>query len=676
MKTNRLIHSQSPYLLQHAHNPVDWYPWGEEALRKSKAENKPILVSIGYSACHWCHVMEKESFEDATTAALMNTHFVCIKIDREERPDLDNIYMEAVQTMGLQGGWPLNVFLMPNQKPFYGGTYFPNKQWKGLLSNIADSFEKHFDQLAESAEGFGESIARSESEKYDLKAEKALLSKEELAAVVKQLRDKFDSEWGGMKRSPKFPMPAIWSFLLDYGVLKKDETLLDEVFFTLRKIGMGGIYDHLRGGFSRYSVDGEWFAPHFEKMLYDNGQLLELYAKAFQITQDPFFKEKVNETLGWLESEMLQEEGGFFAAQDADSEGVEGKFHTWKYTELESLLGEDLGWFAKLYTLKKDGNWEEGVNILFQTDSYATLAKAEGIPETDYMERLQQTKEKLLQVRSKRIYPGLDDKILSGWNGLMIFGLVQAYLATSDIKPLDLAVSNGEFILKKMLLNGVLQRSYKNGTAYTPAFLEDYAAVIRGFIALYQATFDQKWLIEAKKLCDFVLDNFLDPEDGFFFFNNPKAEKLIANKKELFDNVIPASNSIMARNLQDLSLYFYEEKYAEIAQNMLGSIHKLIVSEPAYLCNWASLYLTTLVRKAEIAIVGKGAKDKAKTLMQSHHPQFILAATENVGENPPLLAHKTPDLEGNALIYVCFNKACQKPVADPADALVQLPTLA
>lgn len=673
MKTNRLIHSQSPYLLQHAHNPVDWHPWGEEALHKSIAENKAILVSIGYSACHWCHVMEKESFEDESTAALMNAHFVCIKIDREERPDLDNIYMDAVQTMGLQGGWPLNVFLMPNQKPFYGGTYFPNKQWKGLLGSIADSFEKHHDQLAESAEEFGRNIARGEREKYDLKAEKAPLSKEELAGIVTQLRDKFDPEWGGMKRSPKFPMPTIWSCLLDYAILNKQEDLLEEVLFTFRKIGMGGIYDSLRGGFSRYSVDGEWFAPHFEKMLYDNGQLMELYAKAFQITQDPFFKEKVNETLGWLESEMLQEEGGFYAAQDADSEGVEGKFYTWKYAALENLLGEDLGWFAKCYNLKKSGNWEKGVNILFQTDSYATLAKAEGITEAAYLDRLQQTKERLLQVRNKRIFPGLDDKILSGWNGLMISGLVQAYLATHDDKPLELAIRNGEFILGKMLLNGVLYRSYKNGTAYTPAFLEDYAAVIRGFIALYQATFDQKWLTEAKKLCDFVLENFLDPEDGFFFFNNPKAEKLIANKKELFDNVIPASNSIMARNLQDLGLFFYEEKYTEIARNMLGSIKKMIVGQPAFLSNWASLYLSTLVPKAEIAIVGKGAMEKAKTLMRSHHPNFILAVTESVGENLPLLADKTADLEGNALIYVCFNKACQKPVAEPADALVQLP---
>ncbi len=676
MNSNKLIHSQSPYLQQHVHNPVDWYPWGEDALDRAKFENKPIIVSIGYSACHWCHVMEKESFEDEATAGIMNRHFVCIKIDREERPDLDNIYMDAVQIMGIQGGWPLNVFLMPNQKPFYGGTYFPNKQWKGLLTNIADAFSKHYDQLVESAEGFGESIGRKESEKYGLNPEEFNPDPHELEKAVQHLSSKFDPEWGGLKKSPKFPMPTIWNFLLDYSLLKKDENLKNHVLFTLRKIGMGGIYDHLRGGFARYSVDAEWFAPHFEKMLYDNGQLLELFSKAYQITADDFFREKIKETIEWLEAELLQEEGGFYAAQDADSEGVEGKFHTWTYEELDALLGQDINWFAKLYNLKIGGNWEKNVNILFQTQSYAHLAETEGIPETKFKERLYGTKAKLLEDRSKRIYPGLDDKILSGWNGLMISGLVQAHFATQDKKPLSLALRNGEFILEKMFIGETLFRSYKNGKAYTPGFLEDYAAVIRGFISLYQATFDQKWLMQAKKLCDLVLDNFFDQEDNFFYFNNPNAEKLIANKKELFDNVIPASNSIMARNLHDLGLYFYENKYLGSSENMLGSMQKLIVTEPAFLCNWATLYLHTLVPKAEVAIVGKGALEKALAFHMNYQPNYVMAATENVGESIPLLASKTGDSEGNALIYVCFNKACQKPVNDTGEALTQLPSLA
>lgn len=673
---NQLIHSQSPYLLQHAQNPVEWYPWGEEALEKSKKENKPMIVSIGYSACHWCHVMEKESFEDEPTAEIMNSHFVCIKIDREERPDLDNIYMDAIQTMGLNGGWPLNVFLMPDQKPFYGGTYFSNKQWKELLQNIANAYENHHDQLAESAEGFGKSLGRSELEKYGISPQKPDLSKEKLAAAVQKLQDQFDLQWGGLNRKPKFPMPAIWSFLLDYALLKKDQALLDHVFFTLKKIRMGGIYDHLRGGFARYSVDGEWFAPHFEKMLYDNGQLLELFAKAYQVSGEDFFREKVMETINWLEAEMLQEEGGFYAAQDADSEGIEGKFYTWTYDELEATAGENLVWMKKLYNLKYQGNWEEGVNILFQTQSYQILAAEEGLSESAYLNRLNQLKAKLLEVRNKRIYPGLDDKVLSGWNGLMISGLVQAYLATGEDQAKKLALNNGEFLLANMFKDDMLYRSYKNGKAYTPAFLEDYASVIRAFVSLYQLDFETKWILKAKELTDIVLDQFYNETDGFFFFNNPNAEKLIANKKELFDNVIPASNSIMARNLQDLGLYFYNDQYLEIAEKMLGAMEKLIITEPGFLCNWASLYLSSLVPKAEVAIVGKDAKQKAKALQGQYLPNYVLSVTADVGENIPLLEYKTADSDGNALIYVCFNKACQKPVATVDEAVAQFPTLA
>lgn len=673
---NRLSQSKSPYLLQHQHNPVDWYPWGEEALNKAQHEDKPILVSIGYSACHWCHVMERESFEDEETADLMNAHFVCIKIDREERPDLDNIYMEALQAMGVQGGWPLNVFLMPNQKPFYGGTYFPNKQWKNLLGSIANAYKNHHGQLLESAEGFGRSIGRSELEKYGLKAAETGLEKAEIELVLDKLTAQFDLEWGGMNRKPKFPMPAIWLFVLDAALLGKDQELLEKVFFTLKKIGMGGIYDHLRGGWARYSVDGEWFAPHFEKMLYDNGQLLELYAKAYQVSGDEFFKEKVLETVDWIEAEMLQSEGGFFAAQDADSEGVEGKFYTWKYEEFEAILGEDLSWFKKLYNLKYQGNWEDGVNILFQTEPYADLAAEIGLSEKAYRERLQQIKTKLLTVRNRRIYPGLDDKVLSGWNGFAIAGLAQVFLATGSEKALSLAKRNGKFLWEKMFKGQVLYRSYKDGQAYTPAFLEDYAAVIRGYISLYQATFESDWLLKAKELTDLVLEQFYDEGDGFFFFNNPKAEKLIANKKELFDNVIPASNSVMARNLQDLGLYFYQEEYQAIAEHMLASVKRLILTEPGFLCNWASLMLHTLVPKAEVAVVGTGAIEKGKALLSSYQPNMVLACSETPTNIVPLLEGKSADSEGNALIYVCFNRVCQRPVAAVADALAQFPTLA
>lgn len=675
MSTNRLLDAQSPYLLQHAHNPVDWYPWGPEALSKAVQENKPILVSIGYSACHWCHVMERESFEDEITASLMNAHFVCIKIDREERPDLDNIYMDAVQAMGLQGGWPLNVFLMPNQKPFYGGTYFPNAKWKQLLTNIADAFVAHPEQLAESAEGFGRGLNRKETEKYGIQAGEAELEADELVAVCAKLTAQFDPEWGGMNRVPKFPMPAIWHFVLDYALLASREDLKQSVFFTLQKMGMGGIYDHLRGGFARYSVDGEWFAPHFEKMGYDNGQLLELYAKAYQVSQDPFYLEKVRETKDWLLAEMMQEEGGFHAAQDADSEGVEGKFYTWTYAELAALLGVDFGWFSRLYSLKPEGNWEEGVNILFQTESYAAVANAFGKPLPEFMEKLRTLKARLLSHRNLRIYPGKDDKVLAGWNGLLDAGLIQAYFATGEEPYLELALRNLQFVREKLFKDGQLYRSYKNGLAYTPAFLEDYAALLKASLMAYSASGDSTWLQMAQQLAEVAMARFYDPEDGFFFFSDPSAEKLIANKKELFDNVIPSSNSLLARGIHRLGLLTYEENYGKVAQHMLGGMKELIAQEPGFLCNWANFYLESLVPTAEIAVVGRGAKEKALALQRGYLPNAVVAWSETPTESVPLLQGKTADSEGNALIYVCVDRRCLRPLSEVADALAQIPQL-
>ena len=675
-KANKLITSQSPYLLQHAYNPVNWYPWGEEALALAKKENKPILVSIGYSSCHWCHVMEHESFEDEETAQLMNEHFVCIKIDREERPDLDNIYMEAIQVMGLQGGWPLNVFLMPNQKPFYGGTYFPSNKWKSVLSSITEGFKNHHDQLAESADGFGRSLNAKEIEKYSLKEDKESLSLDYLSEAVEGILQKFDHKWGGLNRSPKFPMPAIWSFLLDYSLLRKEKPIQENVLFTLRKIAMGGIYDQLGGGFARYSVDGMWFAPHFEKMLYDNGQLLSLYAKAYQVSGDVFFKEKIWETVEWLEREMVHEDGGFYAALDADSEGVEGKFYTWTQAELNSILGEDAEWFAELYDTNENGNWEDGANILFQTKTYEEIYQKQGLNAPDFLVKLRTIKFKLLEVRAQRVRPGLDDKIISGWNGLTISGLTQAYLATEDEWYLQLAIESGRFIQFKMIQDGLLYRSYKNGEAYIPGFLEDYAAVIQAFTDLYQVTFEANWLKVAKNLTDYSLAHFLDEEDGFFYFNNPDAEKLIANKKELFDNVIPSSNAMMARNLHRLGLFFYKDNYIELAKNMLNHMKGLLAADITFLPNWASLYLEMLIPTAEIAVLGKQAVEKAAEISKTYRPNIILSASDVKTVQPPLLEDKTPGPTGDALIYVCFDRVCQKPVATVEEAVMQLPTLA
>lgn len=674
--TNKLIHSKSPYLLQHAHNPVDWFEWGQEALDKSSSENKPILVSIGYSACHWCHVMEYESFEDKETSDLMNEHFVCIKIDREERPDLDNIYMDAVQNMGLQGGWPLNVFLMPNQKPFYGGTYFPKNNFKVLLNSIAKAFKDNHQQLAESADGFTASLSQSEKEKYGIYFSDEDLSIEDVNKMATTILDQFDPVWGGLNKNPKFPMPSIWLFLLDFGLLSDNQEVFKDVLYTLTKIGMGGIYDHLGGGFARYSVDGKWFAPHFEKMLYDNGQLLTLYSKAYQVTHNVYFKEKIEETVSWLQREMLESNGGFYAALDADSEAKEGKFYTWETKELQDLLIDDYAWFSELYNIKPNGNWEDGVNILFQTLPYEHIAKQSKIPNQEFNNKIKNTKNVLLAYRNKKITPGLDDKILSGWNGLMITGLIQAYIATDQHDYLQLAENNGSFIIEHLIKDNHLYRAYKGGSAYNNGFLEDYAAVIEAFINLYQCSFNLKWIFKAKDLINHVLTYFYDKADQLFYFNNPTAEILIANKKEIFDNVIPSSNSIMARNLHKLGLFFYDDEYLALSKLMLDNIKTLIISDPVFLSNWASHYMENIHPTAEIAIVGKGAIAKARQFLKIYHPNIIISASEEISDSIPLLRNKVPDSKKNALIYVCFNNTCKKPVSSIEEAYIQLPKMA
>ncbi len=672
--SNHLADSKSPYLLQHAHNPVNWYPWGVEALQKAKNEDKPIIVSIGYSACHWCHVMERECFEDEEVAALMNQHFVCIKIDREERPDLDNIYMDALQAMGLQGGWPLNVFTNPDQKPFYGGTYFPKKNWVQLLQGVADAFQNNREKLEESAEGFGHSLQHSVIAKYGLKGSESAVKPKEMEQAAQLLISNFDPKWGGLQRVPKFPMPAIWAFLLDYGLLKQDEPILGKVIFTLKKMGMGGIYDAVGGGFARYSVDGEWFAPHFEKMLYDNGQLLSLFAKAYQVTEDDFFKEKVMETISWLQREMVSPEGGFYAALDADSEGEEGKFYCWTMSEIRDLVDpEDLPWFNSLYSLKEEGNWEHGNNILFQTKSYEKVAEAHGLELPVFLGKLSKLKVRLLEKREERVRPGLDDKLISGWNAWAIVGLVQAYRAVQDPLALELAEKGAQFIKDSMTNGGVLYRNFKEGKAYTPAFLEDYAAVIQAYVELYQVKFENAWLVEARLLLEAVNDRFWDEGEGLYYYNDPGAEKLIADKKELFDNVIPSSNALMAKNLHVLGLYFYEDGWVGRAEKMLGLVKKLVLQEPGFMSQWANVLLFQLVSTAEIAVVGEKARDKAIELLKNYHPNILIAAGKEGESSPPLLEGKqAEDLEGT--FYVCYNKSCRRPVNALDEAISQLPT--
>lgn len=656
---NRLAKETSPYLLQHAHNPVDWFPWGKEALDKAKEENKPILVSIGYSACHWCHVMERESFESEELAAIMNEHFVSIKVDREERPDVDAIYMDAVQAMGIQGGWPLNVFLMPDGKPFYGGTYFPPVNWKKLLYAVSEGFQNHLPDLQKSAEGFTENMSFLESVKYGLQSDEVGFNMDDLEAMYQKLSGTFDPQWGGFERAPKFPMPSVWLFLLRYiqaGGDKKEEALA-HLRLTLSKIAKGGIYDQLGGGFARYSVDGEWFCPHFEKMLYDNGQLLSLYSEAYSLTELPLYQQVIFETIDWLEREMLSPEGGFYSAQDADSEGVEGKYYVWTHAEIHQVLGEKADKFCRAYQVSMEGNWEHGVNILWKNHTFLN---------SDFSEEIAL----LMAHRNQRIKPGLDDKMLCSWNGLALKGLVDAYKVFGEEKFLDLALKNASFIEKYLLNDNQLWHSYKNGEAKITGFLEDYAAVIDGFTSLYQVCFEEKWLHLAEKLSLYVYLNFWDEQDELFFFTDKNAEALIVRKKEIFDNVIPSSNSMMAKNFYTLGLILDREDFIDLSKLMVGKMKDMLTKNVDYLTNWACLASQLVTPTVEIAIVGEEYLTFRAKIDQKYFPNKVLSATKDKSELP-LLEHRTA-FDGQTNIYVCFNKACRRPVQTVEEAWEQI----
>ncbi len=712
---NRLSHETSPYLLQHAHNPVDWFPWGDEALTKARQEDRPILVSIGYSACHWCHVMERESFENEPIARVMNENFVCIKVDREERPDVDTVYMEAVQAMGVRGGWPLNVFLMPDARPFYGLTYLPPQQWVNLLGSVQSAFSNNRQQLQDSADGFASELNVSDSVRFGLTLSDAPFSPDVADDLFGKLATKFDRDKGGMNRAPKFPMPSIYSFLLNFSVSGEPLPIINEpasapaqarqqTNLTLTRMALGGIYDQIGGGFSRYSVDEDWFAPHFEKMLYDNGQLLTVYADAYRQNHNSLYKHVVYQTIAWATRELQSPEGGFYSALDADSEGVEGKFYTWTTPELQEILGTDFDWFAELYSIPapvlggsplREGeeggvtaNWEHGRNILHRTLTDEAFAERADWTVAELREMLDAAHAKLMAVRDTRIRPGLDDKILCSWNGLMLTGLVSAYRAFDEPGFLETALRLAHFLLLKMRdsRNRRLWHSYKNGRAKQIAFLDDYAAVIAGLLALYQVTFTESWLREADQLAHHVLAHFDDPTgdrihgehnhgEPLLFFTDASGEELIARRKELFDNVMPASNSIMAANFFTLSLLLDRPAYAERADRMMGVVDGLLRQNPDYLTNWAALYVRRTRPAIEIAIVGPQALAFRQQLDRVFNPQVVFCGTESVSPKTdlPLLQNRGM-IGGKTAIYVCQDRMCQLPVTSVDVALALLPS--
>lgn len=666
--TNSLINETSPYLLQHAHNPVDWVAWNDESLARAKKEQKLMLISIGYSACHWCHVMEHESFEDSTVAAFMNEHFVCIKVDREERPDIDQVYMNAVQLMTGRGGWPLNCFALPDGRPLYGGTYFPKEQWMDVMQKVVGIWENDREKALEYATNLTKGI--SESELIKRNESEANFSEEEIAEVVEDWMKTVDNKEGGPNRAPKFPLPNNYEFLLRYASLTDDQKILDHVNLTLEKMAFGGIYDQVGGGFARYSTDALWKAPHFEKMLYDNGQLVSLYSEAYQATKNPLYKEIVDETLEFIEREMTSKEGVFYSALDADSEGEEGKFYVWKEDELKSVLGDDFDWVKDYYNINQKGLWEHDNYILLRKDGDDEFARKQGWSIEDLKSKVSAVNAKLLKERNKRIRPGLDDKQLTSWNALMLKGYADAYRVFGNKDYLNAAERNAEFILKtQKQKDGALWHSHKEGRSTINGFLEDYCFTIEALISLYQATFDKKWLDEADKLAAYAIENFHDSESGMFFFNSNKDPKLVARKMELTDNVIPASNSSMAKGLFYLGHYLDKKEYLDISEQMLNNVYANIKQGGSWHSNWLELSLHYTKPFFEVAIIGKDADGKRVELERHYHPNKILVGGKK--ENGlPLLEMKL--VEGETYIYVCVDKACQMPTTEVAEALKQL----
>lgn len=665
--TNELVNESSPYLLQHAHNPVNWRPWNQESLDLAKAENKMLLISIGYSACHWCHVMEHESFEDTTVARIMNELFVPIKVDREERPDVDDIYMSACQ-LASQGscGWPLNAFALPDGQPVWAGTYFPKKKWMEILEYFGKEWGDNPEQIAEYAKELTEGVSQ-----LDVLPEaegSVKFSESDLSKMADNLLQRIDFQKGGRSGAPKFPMPANYQFLLENHFHDGNAKSFEAVNTTLREMARGGIYDHLGGGFARYSTDADWLVPHFEKMLYDNGQLVSLYSQAYQVTKDPLYQSIVEETLTFIEREMTSKEGAFYSSLDADSEGEEGKFYVWTQSELDSILGkEDSKVFSKYYQTNKRGNWEHSKNILHRKQSLTDFAAKNKLDENELKALIDRSKQKLFEAREKRIRPGLDDKALTSWNALMLMGYVDAYRAFGKEEYLQTALKNGNFILEKMLReDGGLNRNYKDGKSVINAFLDDYALTINAFTQLYEVTFDESWLNTARELTTYTLKHFAPEEGNLFHYTSDLDPPLITRKTEVSDNVVPGSNSMMATALHRLGLYFYNEEWKEMSKNMMHLLASSTIEQPDFHSNWAQLYVDQLNPPYEVAIVGENAGALRNELISNYLPNAILLGGQDEG-GLELLKGKLS--EGETRIYVCQNKVCKFPVSEVEDAL-------
>lgn len=678
---NHLINENSPYLLQHASNPVDWFPWGQEALGKARKEDKPIFLSIGYAACHWCHVMAHESFEDPETAAFMNQHFVNIKVDREERPDLDHIYMTATTAMIGSGGWPMSVFLTPDLQPFYAGTYFPPARrynmpaFRDVLEALADAWQNERDKAIRSA---GQIVAHIRGQ-ASLSRYEIDLTVEHLDLAVKNLLEEYDWGYGGWGNAPKFPQPMTVEFLIRSHCAGNMEALKPAVH-ALHAMARGGMYDVVGGGFARYSTDNFWRVPHFEKMLYDNAQLARVYLHAWQLTDEPAFKRVLTETLDFVAREMTHPEGGFYSSLDADTEGKEGKFYVWTREEIRERLADDSAFFEAAYGITGQGNWE-GKTVLQRALDDSTLASRFSMEVAAVSARLAGCHARLLSARQERLRPATDDKVLTAWNGLMLCAFAEA--ARSQPEPglneryYNLAVRNANFLLTALCPDGRLQRSWRNGRTTSEVFLEDYSALVLGLLELYQTDFDNRWFVNAQGLAQEMIARFSDPQGGFF--DTPvDGESLVIRPKDLQDNATPSGNALACEALLKLSAFTGDGAYRDLAEKSLASVAEAALRYPSAFAYWLSAAGFARGKVKQVALVGETAEEDFQAMLvfirSGYRPDLVVAASTfpSTPDAPPLLADR-PQRDGKTTVYVCEDFVCNQSVTDMAQLIKILP---
>jgi len=663
---NKLIYETSPYLLQHSDNPVNWHAWNEETLKKASQEDKPLLISIGYSTCHWCHVMERESFKDEEVAKIMNENFVCVKVDREERPDVDQLYMDAVQLLSGRGGWPLNCFALPDSRPIYGGTYFPKEQWKQLLLKISELYTNSRSDLEEQASKLTEGISNPDFIQSDKDSQ---INEKKVEQFIENLKGDFDEINGGIGSAPKFPLPVFYEALLYAYNLTADDDLVRHLELTLNKMCRGGIYDQIGGGFARYSVDEQWKVPHFEKMLYDNAQMVALYSKAYKVTRNKHFKTVVYETVDFLEREFLNKEGLFYSALNADSEGEEGKFYVWTRGEFNNVLGKYAPLMAEYFGIGGAGAWENGKNILVRTESNEQFASERNIPVRELENLVGKSKQRLFDRRSYRVRPSTDDKILTDWNALLVSGLVDAYEAFGEQRFLDLALNTVNSLTGKVVANdesSLLYHSYKQDEAKIPGFLDDYAFLAEAFFKIYQVTFDESWLEKSRSYVDYAIENFYDNESGFFFFTHKNHSQLAARKNDFFDNVTPSGNSVMVNLMYQLFMIYEKEDYLEKSRKALKGVIPVMPKSSIAFSNWGILLMRMVHPSYVTAIIGQDSKAVRAKFYPQFLPNVSFAGGTKASEVPVL---KERFKENQTLIYVCRERECLLPTSDVNEAL-------